>query len=136
MGCERLFIVSKSGGLIYSFDNQQQTLTSQPIEQTFSHPLPFKLGLVENKLVVEFECGETGGVKVGHVLLNYNQHEVNGQRLANDQNDNVLELLEKPESYPVSLRFGVPKITSNEKIILASTFHTVFAFACQLSPQV
>ena len=81
MGVERLFIVSKSGGLIYSFDNQQQTITSQPIEATFSHPLPFKLGLVENKLVVEFECGETGGVKCGHVLLNYNQHEVHGQRL-------------------------------------------------------
>jgi len=46
----------------------------------------------------------------------------------------VFNLLEDARNYPVSLRFGTQRMSSNEKIILASTFHTVFAFACQLSP--
>ena len=59
--------------------------------------------------------------------------EVNGGVLK-ESGESVLKLLEDESNYPVSLRFGVQKITSNEKIILASTFHTVFAFACQVSP--
>jgi hypothetical protein len=44
----------------------------------------------------------------------------------------VLPLLEDESNYPLSLRFGIPRMSSNEKIILASTFHTVFAFAHQV----
>ena len=50
--------------------------------------------------------------------------------------ENVLELLQNKENYPVSLRFGLQKLTSNDKIIMASTFHTVFAFACQVKGHV
>ena len=49
--------------------------------------------------------------------------------------ENVLELLQNKENYPVNLRFGLQKLTSNDKIIMASTFHTVFAFACQVGTQ-
>ena len=49
--------------------------------------------------------------------------------------ENVLELLQNKENYPVNLRFGLQKLTSNDKIIMASTFHTVFAFACQVRTQ-
>ena len=44
----------------------------------------------------------------------------------------VLPLLDDPKNYPLSLRFGIPRMSSNEKIILASTFHTVFAFSSQV----
>jgi len=131
MGIERIFIVSKSGGLIYSYDNQTPNYSNQPIEQVFSYPLPFKLGMIDNKVSVEF--GESDGIKIGHILLNYNQHEVVGSRVE-ETGENVLELLQNKENYPVNLRFGIQKLTSNDKIIMASTFHTVFAFACQLSP--
>ena len=50
--------------------------------------------------------------------------------------ENVLELLQNKENYPVNLRFGLQKLTSNDKIIMASTFHTVFAFACQVKTRV
>ena len=50
--------------------------------------------------------------------------------------ENVLELLQNKENYPVSLRFGLQKLTSNDKIIMASTFHTVFAFACQVKQDI
>ena len=49
--------------------------------------------------------------------------------------ENVLEILQNKENYPVNLRFGLQKLTSNDKIIMASTFHTVFAFACQVRTQ-
>jgi len=48
----------------------------------------------------------------------------------------VLPLLEEPQNYPLSLRFGIPRMSSNEKIILASTFHTVFAFSSQVREKI
>ena len=46
----------------------------------------------------------------------------------------VREFLKKEENYPVSLRFGKSKLTTNERIMLASMFHSMFAIACKLSP--
>ena len=60
--------------------------------------------------------------------------EVVGSRVE-ETGENVLELLQNKENYPVNLRFGIQKLTSNDKIIMASTFHTVFAFACQVRTQ-
>ena len=60
--------------------------------------------------------------------------EVVGSRVE-ETGENVLELLQNKENYPVNLRFGIQKLTSNDKIIMASTFHTVFAFACQVKTQ-
>merc|ERR1712025_104404 len=39
------------------------------------------------------------------------------------------------ESYPLNLKFGRPKTTTNEKIVLASMFVPFFALAVQLSPE-
>lgn len=47
----------------------------------------------------------------------------------------VLEILEKKENYPLNLKFGRPKMTTNEKIFLASMFYPLFAIASQLSPE-
>jgi len=133
MVVDRLFIVSKSGGLIYSYDNQSVP-AAQSVEQTVSYPLPFKLANVDGKIVVDF--GQQDGIKPGHILLNYNEHEVVGSCVKDGRPNGtpVLPLLEDPKNYPLSLRFGIPRMSSNEKIILASTFHTVFAFSSQLSP--
>jgi hypothetical protein len=35
----------------------------------------------------------------------------------------------------VNLKFGRPKITTNEKIVLASMFYPLYALAVQLSPE-
>ena len=74
MVVDRLFIVSKSGGLIYSYDNQSVP-AAQSVEQTVSYPLPFKLANVDGKIVVDF--GQQDGIKPGHILLNYNEHGIN-----------------------------------------------------------
>jgi hypothetical protein len=68
MTVDRLFIVSKSGGLIYSYDNQSAL---QSVEQTVSYPLPFKLASLEGKVCVDF--GQQDGIKPGFTLLNYNE---------------------------------------------------------------
>ena len=38
-------------------------------------------------------------------------------------------------SFKVNLKFGRPKITTNEKIVLASMFYPLYALAVQLSPE-
>ena len=45
------------------------------------------------------------------------------------------EVIGKKENYPLNLKFGRPKITTNEKIVLASMFYPLYALAVQLSPE-
>lgn len=52
-----------------------------------------------------------------------------------DDGQDALEFLDKKENYPVTLKFGRPKMTTNEKIFLASMFYPLFAIASQLSPE-
>lgn len=47
----------------------------------------------------------------------------------------VLEMLNQPENFPVTLKFSRAKMTTNEKIFLASMFYPLFAIASQLSPE-
>lgn len=47
----------------------------------------------------------------------------------------ALEVIENRENYPISLKFGRPRITTNEKIVLASMFYPLHALAVQLSPE-
>ncbi len=44
------------------------------------------------------------------------------------------QYLEDRSHYPVSLKFGRPRVTTNEKIVLASMFYPLYALAVQLSP--
>lgn len=55
-----------------------------------------------------------------------------GKFLANGED--ARGFLKKEENYPVSLKFGKSKLTTNERIMLASMFHSLFAIACKLSP--
>lgn len=70
---------------------------------------------------------------MGHVLSAINGIPVTGQQLDNGQD--AMVFLDKKENYPVTLQFGRPKMTTNEKIFLASMFYPLFAIASQLSPE-
>lgn len=59
---------------------------------------------------------------VGHAVLAINGVDVNGKYTADGKE--VLEYLGNPANYPVSIRFGRPRLTSNEKLMLASMFHS------------
>lgn len=59
---------------------------------------------------------------VGHAVLAINGAEVNGRFTADGKD--VLEFLGNPANYPVSIRFGRHRLSSNEKLMLASMFHS------------
>ena len=58
MGIYNVFIVSKSGGLIYQHDHNLPTIEN---EKTFSFPLELKLDVQNRNIVVSF--GQRDGIK-------------------------------------------------------------------------
>jgi trafficking protein particle complex subunit 4 len=70
---------------------------------------------------------------VGHQLTAVNGIPITGTTL--EDGKDVRETLENPDNYPLNLRFCRPKMTTNEKIFLASMFYPLFAIASQLSPE-
>lgn len=70
---------------------------------------------------------------MGHVLTAVNGVAVTGRELENGKD--VFEMLEQPGNFPLTLKFGRAKMTTNEKIFLASMFYPLFAIASQLSPE-
>ncbi|KAJ4429811.1 hypothetical protein ANN_22015 [Periplaneta americana] len=123
-----VYIVSKSGGLIFNHDHNIPKIET---EKTFSFPLDIKLQYENKKVVVSF--GQRDGIMVGHVLTAVNGVPVTGRQL--DDGRDVFEVLENEELFPVNLKFERPKMTTNEKIFLASMFYPLFAIASQLSPE-
>ncbi|KAM3959577.1 trafficking protein particle complex subunit 4-like protein Trs23 [Aphomia sociella] len=122
-----IYIVSKSGGLIYNYDH---VIPRVETEKTFGYPLDLKLQYENKKVVVAF--GQRDGINVGHVLLSVNGALVNGRTI--EDGKDVFEVIETKENYPLSLKFGRARATTNEKIVLASMFYPLFALASQLSP--
>ncbi|XP_037957843.1 trafficking protein particle complex subunit 4 [Teleopsis dalmanni] len=123
-----VYIVSKSGGLIFNLDNNVPRIEH---EKSFTYPLDIVLDYDSKKVTVAFNKKES--INVGHVLVSVNGILVNGATLADGRN--VKTVLEAEENYPVNLKFARPKMTTNEKIFLASMFYPLFAIASQLSPE-
>ncbi|XP_043389923.1 trafficking protein particle complex subunit 4 isoform X1 [Chelonia mydas] len=146
-----VYVVNKAGGLIYQLDHYAPRSET---EKTFSFPLDLVLKLHDERVVVAFGQRDsirggrpTGGAReagkhwgsseacgtVGHAVLSINGIDVNGKYTA--EGKEVLEYLGNPTNYPVSIRFGRPRLSSNEKLMLASMFHSLFAIGSQLSPE-
>ena len=117
-----VYIISKSGGLIFSYDHNPN---EAQIEKTFSHPLDFKLDYVNQHLQVVF--GQRDGIRVGHCVLAINGEPVQGRKLSD--RDVLKEVLANEANFPISIKFGVPRLSANEKIVLASMFHSMYAIA-------
>ncbi|KAM6295783.1 trafficking protein particle complex subunit 4 isoform 1-T1 [Aegotheles albertisi] len=150
-----VYVVNKAGGLIYQLDHYAPRADT---EKTFSFPLDLVLRPHDERVVVAF--GQRDGIRgegqaggrgpggtahgltdtlttvpaVGHAVLAINGTEVNGRFTADGKD--VLEFLGNPANYPVSIRFGRHRLSSNEKLMLASMFHSLFAIGSQLSPEV
>ncbi|CAG4961689.1 unnamed protein product [Parnassius apollo] len=122
-----VYIVSKSGGLIYNYDHN---IPKVETEKTFGFPLDIKLQYENKKVVVVF--GQRDGINVGHMLLSVNGSTVTG--CTTEDGRDVFDIIASKENYPLSLKFGRPRATTNEKIVLASMFYPLFALASQLSP--
>ncbi|XP_066260547.1 trafficking protein particle complex subunit 4 [Euwallacea similis] len=123
-----IYIVSKSGGLIFNHDHNVPKIET---ERKFTYPLDLKLTCENKKILVQF--GNRDGIQVGHLLYAINGTPVTGRQL--DDGRDAMEVIENKENYPLLLKFGRPKMTTNEKIFLASMFYPLFAIASQLSPE-
>ncbi|XP_076058935.1 trafficking protein particle complex subunit 4-like protein Trs23 isoform X2 [Oratosquilla oratoria] len=128
MTINSVYILSKSGGLIYQLDHNMPVIEC---EKTFSYPLELKLEAQNKNYTVVY--GQRDGIKVGHILMAVNGIKVTGTQL--DDGRDSREVLADQNNYPISLKFGRPKLTTNEKIFQASMFYPLYALACQLSPE-
>ncbi|PAV77944.1 hypothetical protein WR25_14024 [Diploscapter pachys] len=130
MSIYRIFIISRAGGLIYNWEPKNELVE---IERKFDYPLDVILDEYDKRSCVIF--GEKDDVKVRYVLTAVNGHAVSDTRFFIDnQPQEVLDYLKEQNNFPVSLRFAPPSLSTNEKIILSSTFHSLYAIAVQLSP--
>ncbi|XP_075437604.1 LOW QUALITY PROTEIN: trafficking protein particle complex subunit 4 [Ascaphus truei] len=123
-----VYVVNKAGGLVYQLDSHSPRPEA---EKTFSFPLDLVLKLHDERVLVSF--GQRDGIRVGHAVLSINGIDVSGRYTADGKE--VLEFLGNPSNYPLSIRFGRPRLSSNEKLMLASMFHSLFAIGSQLSPE-
>jgi len=128
MGIYHIFIVSKSGGLIFNYDHK---VPETEHEKTYSYPLDIQLKFENKRVQVAF--GERDGVCIGHALLAVNGEPLTYKELPDGRD--VFEVLADKANFPLNLKFGRPTITTNEKIVLASIFYPLFALAVQLSPE-
>jgi len=127
MGVYHIFIVSKSGGLIFNYDHN---VPATEHEKTYSYPLEIQLKFENKRVMVAF--GERDGVCIGHALLAVNGQPLTYKELPDGRD--VFDVLADKTNFPLNLKFGRPKITTNEKIVLASMFYPLYALAVQLSP--
>lgn len=141
-----LYVINRSGGLIFT---DEHLIPRIELEKTFSYPLDFVLKPGQKGVVVEF--GQRDGIKVGHTILSINGVPVRRNFIdftsttpsTNDDepqtststSHDIIEYLSSPENYPVTIKFGRPRLNGNENLILASIFHSMYAIACQLSPE-
>ncbi|XP_022097663.1 trafficking protein particle complex subunit 4-like [Acanthaster planci] len=122
-----VYVINRAGGLIYQMDHTQP---KTEVEKTFSFPLELTLKIYDERVVVSF--GQRDGIKVGHTILGINGEPVRGRQLEDGRD--VLEMIANPENYPIAIKFGRPKLSTNERIMLASMFHSLYAIGSQLSP--
>ncbi|XP_039251526.1 trafficking protein particle complex subunit 4-like [Styela clava] len=122
-----VFVINKAGGLIFQYDHHKPVIE---MEKTFGFPLELKLEEQSEGITVIF--GQRDGIRVGHIILS-----INGKPVQSGKVDGipVMETISKKENYPLSIKFGRPKLSSNQKIMLASMFHSLYAISVQLSPK-
>merc|ERR1712193_121448 len=121
------YIINKAGGLIY----QKEVLNvDSEVEVVLKFPLGLTLKEIDDKLMITF--GEKEGIKVGHSIISINGETLNGKVLPSGVS--ALQYLSDESNYPITLRTGKPKPNTNERIMLASMFHSLFAISCKLSP--
>ncbi|CAB3396463.1 unnamed protein product [Caenorhabditis bovis] len=127
---QHVFIISQAGSLIYDWSSDSG---ENEVVLTYEYPLNVFLERKYKKVMVVF--GEKDGVKIGYYVKSVNDIPVFGTRFeVNGKSVDVLDYLEKKESFPVTLRYAAPTINANDKIHLSSTFYSLFTIAVQLSP--
>ncbi|VDO92347.1 unnamed protein product [Soboliphyme baturini] len=125
-----VFIINRAGGLIYDYSNAPKCVE---IELRFESAIDFKMESIDSRPTVVL--GERGGVGIGYTVVKINGKplseltDITGSSFAS-----LMQFLGNEENYPLSLHFARPALSTNEKIILSSMFHSFYAIGVQLSP--
>uniref|UniRef100_A0A8C7V2R3 Uncharacterized protein n=1 Tax=Oncorhynchus mykiss TaxID=8022 RepID=A0A8C7V2R3_ONCMY len=101
---------------VYVYDNYVHRAEA---EKTFRYPLDFVLKIHDEKVVVSF--GQRDGIR-GMFGQCINELDVNGKFTADGKE--IIEYLKDSTNYPLSILFGRARLSSNEKLMLASMFHS------------
>ncbi|VDM61178.1 unnamed protein product [Angiostrongylus costaricensis] len=120
MSVQQVFIISRAGSLIYDWEAKTDVVE---VERICEYPLDIILEEVDQKAVVVYYVTGVNGSKVSGTRI-----------LAGEAEQSIFKYLEDAANFPVSIRFSPPSISTNEKIILSSMFHSLFTIAVQLSP--
>ena len=65
-------------------------------------------------------------LSVGHTVLSINGQVADGRLLKNESGvRDILDVINDSENYPIAIKFGRAKLSSNEKIMLAGMFHSL-----------
>ncbi|CAJ0575834.1 unnamed protein product, partial [Mesorhabditis spiculigera] len=129
MSVQQVFVISRAGSLIYEWSTPETTMPN--IERIFDWPLGLQLENVDGKPVVVWGSG----VPPRYFVSAVNGIAVNGTSFTKeDQRISVFDFVAEQSNYPVKLGFSMPMVSTNEKIILSSTFHSLYTIAVQLSP--
>uniref|UniRef100_A0A915AHV4 Trafficking protein particle complex subunit n=1 Tax=Parascaris univalens TaxID=6257 RepID=A0A915AHV4_PARUN len=130
MSIYQVFVINRAGSLIYDWDGKEDSVG---VEKTFSYPLDIVLDVLDQKVTVVF--GERDGIFLRYTVCAINGISVQGSQVViNGREWSVMDYLSDEANFPVIVRFMPPTISTNEKIILSSTFHSLFTIAAQLSP--
>ncbi|XP_065831745.1 trafficking protein particle complex subunit 4-like isoform X2 [Oscarella lobularis] len=127
MGIYSIYIVNRAGSLIYHYDHVANASSTELVKSYSRHPIDLVFKESE-RLVVQYGDKETIGLSV----VGVNDEAVQGKTLHSGQR--ILDFLAEPSNFPIRLRFAKPRLTSNERIMLGSMFHSLYAIAAKLSP--
>ena len=65
-------------------------------------------------------------LSVGHTVLAVNGQTADGRLLKTESGvRDILDVINDSENYPIAIKFGRAKLSSNEKIMLAGMFHSL-----------
>jgi len=72
-------------------------------------------------------------LSVGHTVLSVNGQTADGRLLKGEAGaKDILDVINDDENYPIAIKFGRAKLSSNEKIMLAGMFHSLVLYAAHL----
>ncbi|CAL8084027.1 unnamed protein product [Calicophoron daubneyi] len=127
MSVYSLFVVSESGSLQFYYEHLSCV---SDIEKTFNFPLEFCFKSHDGRIVIDFGGNEE--VKNGYAVLEVNHVPVKGTCL--DDGREIIQYFADEENFPLTIKFGRPRLRPNDRIQLASMFQPLHQMARFLSP--
>jgi len=132
MALHSVYIVSKSGGMIFNYDHNFPKVEN---EKLFQYPLDLQLEIRNKRIVVVFGGNRVDGIAPGQSLLSINGKPIHDGTQLNEDGGDAIEFLSIEKNYPLTLRFGRTRMNTNEKMFLGSMFYPLYAIASQISPE-